>query len=177
MQPARSKEDSHVTYHPQGNGMVERFNRTLLDMLSATVGSHPSNWEHNIRKVCLAYKSSVHSSTGYSPFFLMFGQQVKLPVDLMYGTGEVAEVPIPMYVQRLKVALREAYALVRNKCATEHRRQKGIYDEKIHGNPFNSGDLVRMVTFPSSPQGSVTETSPTVERAVQSRGTNRRQHL
>ena len=121
-------------------------------MLSATVGSHPSNWEHNIRKVCLAYNSSVHSSTGYSPFFLMFGQQVKLPVDLMYGTGEVAEVPIPMYVQRLKVALREAYALVRNKCATEHRRQKGIYDEKIHGNPFNSGDLVWLHS-PAVPRG------------------------
>ena len=129
-------------YHPQGNGMVERFNRTLLDMLSATVGSHPSNWEHNIHKVCLAYNSSVHSSTGYSPFFLMFGRQVKQPVDLMYGTCEVAEVPIPTYVQRLKDVLREAYALVRDKCATEHRRQKGIYDEKINGNPFKSGDLV-----------------------------------
>ena len=38
---------THTTpYHPQGNGMVERFNRTLLDMLSTTVGDHPSNWEH-----------------------------------------------------------------------------------------------------------------------------------
>ena len=63
----------------------------------------------------------------------MFGRQVKLPVDLMYGTGEVAEVAVPMYVQRLKDTLREAYALVRDKCATEHRQQKGIYDEKING--------------------------------------------
>ena len=85
-------------YHPQGNGMVERFNRNLLGMLSTTVGNHPSSWEQNIRKVCLAYNSSVHSSTGYSPFFLMFGRQVKLPVDLMYGTGEVAEVSVPAYV-------------------------------------------------------------------------------
>ena len=159
--------------------MVERFNRILLDMLSTTIGSHPSSWEHNIRKVCLAYNSSVHMSTGYSPFFLMLGRQVKLPVDLMYGTGEVAEVPAPMYVQRLKDALREAYALVRDKCATEHRRQKGIYDEKINGNPFmiNSGDLVWLHSPCSSPQGSVTETSPTVERAVQSGGANRRPHL
>ena len=77
---------THTTpYHPQGNGMVERFNRTLLDMLSTTVGDHPSNWEHNLRKVCLAYNSSVHASTGFSPFFLMFGRQVTLPVDLMYA--------------------------------------------------------------------------------------------
>ena len=84
----------------------------------------------------------------------MFGRQVQLPVDLMYGTGEVAEFPVPMYVQRLKDALREAYALVRNKCATEHRRQKGIYDEKINGNPFNSGDLVWLYIPQQSP-GSV----------------------
>ena len=76
---------THTTpYNPLGNGMVGRFNRTLLDMLSTTVGKHPSNWEQNIRRVCLAYNSSVHASTGLSPFFLMFGRQVKLPVDLMY---------------------------------------------------------------------------------------------
>ena len=70
--------------------MAERFNRTLLDMLSTTVGNHPASWEQNVRKgMCLAYNSSVHSSTGYSPFILMFWRQVKLPVDLMYGTGEV----------------------------------------------------------------------------------------
>ena len=75
---------THTTpYHLQGNGMVERFNRTLLDMLSTTVGNHHSSWEHNIRKVCFAYNSSVHSLTGYTPFFLMFGRQVKLLVDLM----------------------------------------------------------------------------------------------
>ena len=85
---------THTTpYHPQGNGMVERFNRTLLDMLSTTVGDHPSNWEHNLRKVCLAYNSSVHASTGFSPFFLMFGRQVTL--DLMYDISHEEEVLLP----------------------------------------------------------------------------------
>jgi len=146
------KKTRTTPYHPQGNGMVERFNRTLLDMLSTTVGNHPASWEQNIRKVCLAYNSSVHSSTGYSPFFLMFGRQVKLPVDLMYGTGEVAEVPVPAYVQRLKEALREAYALVRDRCDTEHRRQKALYDEKVHGKPFERGDLVWLHS-PAVPRG------------------------
>ena len=67
---------------------------------------------------------------------------MKLPVDLMYGIGEVEEVPVPIYMQRLKEALQEAYALVRDKCITEHRRQKAIYNEKINGKPFETGDLV-----------------------------------
>eukprot|EP00731_Ephydatia_muelleri_P037037 Em0384g2a len=66
-------------YHPQCNGMVERFNRTLLDMLSTAVGNHQADWQQHIRKLCLAYNSSVHSSTGFTPFFLMFGmRQAKL---------------------------------------------------------------------------------------------------
>ena len=144
---------THTTpYHLQGNGMVERFNRTLLNMLSTTVGDHPSNWEHNLRKVCLAYNSSVHASTGFSPFFLMFGRQVTLPVDLMYGISHEEEVLLLEYVERLKERLRGAYALVRERCGTEHRRQKAIYDEKVHGAPFNPGDLVWLHS-PAVPRG------------------------
>ena len=76
-------------YHPQGNGMVERINRTLLDMFATTAHNHPSDWDLYIRKVCLAYNSSIHSSTGFSPFFLMFGREVKLPIDLMYGSNPI----------------------------------------------------------------------------------------
>ena len=57
-------------HHSQCNGVVEHFNRTLLDMLSTTMGNHPSDWDQSIRKLCLAYNSIVHSSTGFTPFFL-----------------------------------------------------------------------------------------------------------
>ena len=69
--------------------MVERFNRTLLDMLATTIGNHQADWQHHISKLCLAYNLSIHSTTGFSPFFLMFGRQDKLPIDLiyMYGTN------------------------------------------------------------------------------------------
>eukprot|EP00731_Ephydatia_muelleri_P028964 Em0020g608a len=114
------------------NGIVERFNRTLLGMLATTVDSYPSSWEQNIRRVCLAYNSSVHASTGFSPFFLMFGRQVKLPVDLMYGTTQGKETAVMEYVKNLKDGLLEAYALVRDRCETEHKRQKSIYDRKLY---------------------------------------------
>ena len=60
----------------------------------------------------------------------------------MHGISHEEEVLLPEYVERLKERLRGAYALVRERCGTEHRRQKAIYDEKVHGAPFNPGDLV-----------------------------------
>eukprot|EP00731_Ephydatia_muelleri_P017953 Em0010g1051a len=124
------------------NGMVERFNRTLLDMLSTAVGNHQADWQQHIRKLCLAYNSSVHSSTGFTPFFLMFGRQAKLQIDLMYGTNQMEPNTTSEYARCLKDALQEAYALVRERCQAEHKRQKELYDQKVHGKPFSPGELV-----------------------------------
>ena len=71
-------------YHPQSDGLVERLNRTLLSMLSTCTHDHPFNWEQQLRKVCMAYNSSVQSSTGNTPFYLMFGCQAQLSVDIIY---------------------------------------------------------------------------------------------
>ena len=71
-------------YHPQCDGLVERFNRTLLSMLATCAEGHPFDWEQQLRKVCMAYNISVQSSTGFTPFYLMFGRQARLPVDIIY---------------------------------------------------------------------------------------------
>ena len=71
-------------YHPQSDGLMERFNCTLLSMLATTIVDYPWDWEDNIHQLCYAYYTSIHSSTGYAPFFLMFGCQARLPVDLSF---------------------------------------------------------------------------------------------
>ena len=145
---------SHTTpYRPQGNGMVERFNRTLLDMLATAVGDNPADWENYIHKLCFAYNTSVHSSTGYSPFFLMFGRQAAIPVDLMYPLRrEEEDKELPDFVQELKKRLQDAYASVRVHCQSTHLRQKAIYDRKAHGEQLKEGDLVWLF-LPAVPRG------------------------
>ena len=72
-------EKSRTTpYHPQCDGLVERFNRTLKHMLATTLRDHPFDWEDRLRKVCMACNTSEQSSTGYTPFYLMFGREAKL---------------------------------------------------------------------------------------------------
>jgi len=55
-------------YHPQSDGLVERFNHTMLNMLAVCVKDNPFNWEKYIWKIRMAYNSSVQASTGFTPF-------------------------------------------------------------------------------------------------------------
>ena len=72
-------------YRPQSDGMIERANRTIENMLSAFVDENQKNWDDLIPLLMLAYRSSVHESTGVSPNEMVFGHSVILPVDLVFG--------------------------------------------------------------------------------------------
>ena len=131
-------------YHPQRDGLLERFNRTLLHMLATCTEDHPGDWEQHIRKVCMAYNVNVHPSTGFSPFYLMFGRQARLPIDLIYGTGpQVMEnQSVGEYAASLKSRVSAAFDLVRRNVSQHHVYQKKLYDQKVHGQQFSTGDWV-----------------------------------
>ena len=106
--------------HPQCDGLVEWFNRTLLNMLATCVKDCPFEWEHHIRKVCMAYNSSVQSSTGYTPFYWMFGRQTRLPVDIMYGTSTQQPSSPGEHARLLQCQLQSAFELVKEHTSRKH---------------------------------------------------------
>ena len=67
-------ESSRTTpYHPEGDGQPERMNRTLINMLKCLEASEKKEWSKHLSKLAFAYNSMVNKSTGYSPFYLMYG--------------------------------------------------------------------------------------------------------
>ena len=146
------KKSRTTPYHPQSDGLVERLNRTILSMLATSANEHPFSWEDQLRSVCLAYNTSVHPTTTYTPFFLMFGRQVRMPIDLMYGTPSPAPVSVAEYASNLRQALESAYANVRERMDRKLDREKELYDRKVHGKPLEIGDLV-WLHCPAVPRG------------------------
>ena len=75
-------------YHPQNDGQTERFNRTLNDMLSQYVSKNEKDWDKWLPNVLFAYRSAVHSTTGVSPFEMLYGRRPRLPIELQVPVAE-----------------------------------------------------------------------------------------
>ena len=88
-------------YHPASDGLVERFNRTLLMMLAMFTGENWDDWDDLLPAGMMAYRLSVHESTGFSPYRLMFGEECTLPMD----------VGLPRQDQDLPDPIKNSYAL------------------------------------------------------------------
>ena len=111
-------------------------------MLSTSIKDHHFTWQEHIHPVCMAYNTSVQSTTGYTPFHLMFGREAKIPADIMFGTNKVSEQSPNEYAANLRSRLCASYNHVRENLRTGHKQQKEFYDQRVHGEPYKEGDLV-----------------------------------
>ena len=163
-------------YHPQGNGQVERFNRTLEAMLAKMVKENQRDWDQHLPRALFAYRTAVHDSTTYSPFHVNFRRSPMLPVDVMLGwdylsQGEGREVS--EYVEDVQKSLRSMFSNVRQRLAEAHRQNKNRYDERAVGKSFTVGDRVwlyvpvtkqgrskKFTTFWRGPYTVIDKTSP-----------------
>ena len=130
--------------HPRSDGMVERFNRTLASMLTMYCEEDQKSWDEHLPYVMLAYRSSVHSSTGFSPNMMMLGRETELPLQVVVGTPESGKQVEPVeYVEVLQSKLREAHNIAREHLKRSAEHQKRSYDKQgATSRQFNIGQAV-----------------------------------
>ncbi|GFY34037.1 retrovirus-related Pol polyprotein from transposon 412 [Trichonephila clavipes] len=128
--------------HPQSDGMVERFNRTILNNLSLMVSKNQQDWDQKVPLFLLAYRSAVHETTGYSPSQMLFGRDLRLPCDLLFGRSPDTPSSPEEYVQNLQARFEDVHNLARERINLRTEKMKTRYDTKTTGHQFKEGDKV-----------------------------------
>lgn len=130
--------------HPQSDGMVERFNRTLAQQLAKYCEADQGDWDVKLPAMLMAYRSAVHEATDYTPARLMFGRELRLPVDL--ATGRPPDVSLPTVTSDYAVALQESmvevHRRVRGKLKVAGQSMKEVYDRRKRDVRYSVGDRV-----------------------------------
>jgi len=94
-------------YQPQAN-QIERFRRFLNAALTVYCHKFCLDWDDALDPILFAYRASVSTTTGYSPFFLTYGREATLPCDALMGL-EPEGLPMPQYVHRLQQTMVNIY--------------------------------------------------------------------
>ena len=135
-----------TAYHPQSNGLTERFNQTICGCLSKFSDGGKLNWEDDLDLILLGYRSSIQSSTLYSPFELVYGVKARLPIELdlpmhTYQGDEGIEA-MEKVVQNLKIVSEKRIDAHKN-IKLAQATQKRQYDRRCSQNVcFKVGDEV-----------------------------------
>ena len=136
-------------YHPMTDGLVERFNSFISQSLSMYVSANQKDWDEFLPSILFAYRTSPQATTGDSPFYLLYGREPRLPLDvnLLPPQTERLSTSISEHRERIVAQLEEAQRLAKqNTERTQYERMKERYDLKAVPNPYKIGQRVWVYT-------------------------------
>ena len=125
-------------YHPQGNGQVERHNRVIADVLSKYCAENPQDWDTMLPYVNFVYNTTIHRTTGATPFSLVYGQECQYPIDLFYPKPHDQKRTQNKFVDWLDRQFREAHSHARELLGVNRNRQKDQFHKNILENHTKS---------------------------------------
>ena len=128
-----------TAYHPQTQGVVERMNAVIGQMLRCTLHENKKgSWDSLLPSIEMTINALPNSSTGYSPFFLNYGYHPTMPVDLLKGDENVKLEAVNNFVERI----RSEWNLARKNLLQSVEKQKKYYDMHHREVEYRVGDLV-----------------------------------
>ena len=131
-------------YHLQTHSQCERFNSTLFNMLGTLPKEKKSEWKNHIGTFVHTYNCTKNSAMGFSPYYLMFGKQPCLPVDVALGLAlyTIIEPNTSKFIQKLRECTKWAHEKAETFQAKEAQRQKLNYDKRNRAAALEVRDMV-----------------------------------
>ncbi|UYV66676.1 hypothetical protein LAZ67_4002521 [Cordylochernes scorpioides] len=146
MKMCKVKHCFTTSYHPQTNGLTERLNRTLINMISMYLNTDQKNWDEILPFITHAYNTTIQETTGYSPFFLLFGRE---PMSLLDDENIPTDSNMDDYDEYIENYLdkiaRTRQVVIKNTEKTQERMKRN-YDKKHNEKIYEPGHLVAVWT-------------------------------
>ena len=136
-----------TAFHPETDGQTENMNRTLEQMLRVWTNKEQNNWDTLLPYCEMAYNNSKHISTGYSPFYLNYGQDMSLPANLLV-TDSSSNIESDIVsdgnaaVEDIILSLRDTLVTVNNNLVKAQEYQKKYADKHRRHDTFQLNDRV-----------------------------------
>ena len=139
--------DIHKTrttpFYPQCDGQAERFMSTLKAMIRAYIQPNQKNWDEHLELFQLAYNTAEQATTGYSPFYLMYGRNAKMPIDFLNQQPNTNFIANQLeYIQNIEHRLNQAYTRVSENTNFKMNKHKLRHDRRVRPERFEIGEFV-----------------------------------
>ena len=135
------KRSTTTPYHPMGNDQVERFNRTLLGLIRTLSREERGKWPIHLNKLIHSYNTMPLTSTGYSPFYLMFNREDMIPTEeTLVGHGIITT----DWVREVNKKYREVRNEVNKSLEEACNRRVGDHNGRARALKLDNGDLMRI---------------------------------
>ena len=131
-------------YHPQSDGALERFHASLKGMLKRS-GGNLKDWDLSLKFHLFAYRSTPHCTTGYAPFTLLFGRDVRGPLDILHETwlsSDCEQASVHEWLIAVQAQMKEMAVVVGSKERVAKDKMKHQYDKSVTVKMFKEGDMV-----------------------------------
>ena len=135
-------------YHAQTNGQVECMNQTIIHMIGKLEEDKKACWSEHLLELLLAYNATCSAVTRYSPYYLLFGRRLRIPVDYLFPTlcDSPHQAKMEVSVAAMQKRLKEAFAVARHLTSEEAAKQCHYYDRKAGAVALQPGGIVMVCT-------------------------------
>ncbi|KAK3100025.1 hypothetical protein FSP39_013636 [Pinctada imbricata] len=141
------------SYHPNTNGLVERQNSVIAQCLRTYCSRDQSRWPSILPGIMMSFRKAVSShSTEFSPFYLMFGEEMRLPFDVDLQPKDTLGRDAKQYLDHFLSNLKIAHEVAKKNDSLNQQRNKALHDKNIREPTFKINDLV-MMTIHQIPKG------------------------